>query len=192
MPDRNPTALEFLATRRSRPAKTLSGPTPDRAELRDILTVAARAPDHGKLEPWRFLVLEQPAMRRLSESLPAKGIELGIEPEKVEKSVMEFANSPLAVAVVASAKPSEKIPELEQTLSAGAVCMQLLNAALAAGWGANWLSGWASHDRDWRERNLGLMPHEWIAGIIHIGTEKVQPPERPRPSLDAITEWIEA
>ena len=192
MPDPNPAALSFLATRRSRPAKTLGGPAPDKDELRELLTIAARAPDHGKLEPWRFLVLQGPAMQRLSDTLSAKGAELGVEPERVEKAVMEYRNAPLAVAVVANAKASEKIPELEQTLSAGAVCMQLLNAALAAGWGANWLSGWASHDRDWRERNLGLMPHEWIAGIIHIGTETIAPPERPRPSLDAITEWIDA
>ena len=191
MPDPNPSALQFLATRRSRPAKTLSGPVPDNETLRELLTIAARTPDHGKLEPWRFLVLQQAAMQRLAETLSAKGKELGVAPEKIEKAVLEYSNAPLAVVIVANAKPSDKIPELEQTLSAGAVCMQLLNAALAAGWGANWLSGWASHDRDWRERNLGLMPHEWIAGIIHIGTETIQPPERPRPSLDAITEWID-
>ena len=71
------------------------------------------------------------------------------------------------------------------------MCMQLLNAALAAGWGANWLSGWASHDPVWREQHLGLMPKEWIAGLIHIGTESSAPPERPRPDMDAITEWID-
>ena len=191
MPDPNPSAVSFLATRRSRPAKTLQPPVPGADELRTLLTIAARAPDHGKLEPWRFLVLEDAALKRLSTSLPAKGDELGIEPEKVEKAVQEYAGAALAVVVVASPKPSDKIPEIEQTLSAGAVCMQLLNAALAAGWGANWLSGWASHDRDWRERNLGLMPHEWIAGIIHLGTERAAPPDRPRPDIDAITEWIE-
>lgn len=191
MPDPNPAALAFLETRRSRPAKTLEPPAPDRKELRKLLTVAARAPDHGKLEPWRFLVLECPALKRLAETLPEKGVALDIEPGKVDKAVDEYTRSPLAVVVVASPKPSDKIPEIEQTLSAGAVCMQLLNAALAAGWGANWLSGWASHDRDWCERNLGLMPHEWIAGVMHIGTESNPPPERPRPDLDAITEWIE-
>lgn len=192
MPDPNPEALRFLATRRSRPGKTLSAPAPDKNALRELLTIAARTPDHGKLEPWRFLVLQAPAMQRLAETLPEKGANLGIDPQKIEKATLEYKNAPLAIAIVASAKPSEKVPELEQTLSAGAVCMQLLNAALAAGWGANWLSGWASHDRDWRERNLGLMPHEWIAGIIHIGTETIHPPERPRPNLDAITEWIDA
>jgi len=191
MPDPNPAALAFLETRRSRPAKTLSGPVPKPDELRRLLTVAARTPDHGKLEPWRFLVLEKPALERLAGTLETKGAELCIEPEKIVKAQAEYNGATLAVAVVASPKPSEKIPEIEQTLSAGAVCMQLVNAALAAGWGANWLTGWASQDADWRERNLGLMPHEWIAGIIHIGTETSAPPERPRPDLDAITEWIE-
>ena len=192
MPDPNPAALGFLETRRSRPAKTLTGPVPDRETLRRLLTVAARAPDHGKLEPWRFLVLDAPALDRLAGTIAEKGADLGIEAAKIEKAIDEYARSELAFVVVASPKPSEKIPEVEQTLSAGAVCMQLLSACLAAGWGANWLSGWASHDRDWRERNLGLMPHEWIAGVIHIGTETNAPPERPRPDLDAITEWIES
>ncbi len=191
MPDPNPTALGFLENRRSRPAKTLTGPVPDRENLRRILKIAARTPDHGKLEPWRFLVLERPALARLAGTIPEKGTELGVEAGKIEKAIDEYQRSELAVVVVASPKPSDKIPEIEQTLSAGAVCMQLLNACLASGWGANWLSGWVSHDRDWRERNLGLMPHEWIAGVIHIGTESHAPPERPRPDLDTITEWIE-
>ena len=192
MPDPNPSALAFLETRRSRPAKTLAGPFPDRDEIKRLLTVAARAPDHGKLEPWRFLVLEAPALARLAGTLAEKGAELGIEPEKIDKARAEMAGAGLAVVVVASPKPSDKIPGIEQTLSAGAVCMNLLSAALAAGWGANWLSGWASHDADWRERQLGLMPHEWIAGIVHLGTETSPPPDRPRPDVDALTEWIEA
>ncbi len=192
MPEANPEALAFLETRRSRPAKILTTPIPDRATLKQLLTVAARAPDHGKLEPWRFLVLEKQALARLGETVPARGAELGLDDEKIGKMQDQFANADLAVAVIASPKPSEKIPEIEQTLSAGAVAMQLLNAALAAGWGANWLSGWASHDRTWREANLGLMPHEWIAGFVHIGTERNAPPERPRPDLDQIVEWIDA
>ena len=192
MPERNQPALDFLTTRRSRPAKTLTQPIPARDELRALLAVAARCPDHGKLEPWRLLVLEKPALQRLSGSIAPRGASLGIAPEKIEKMVSQFATADLAVAVVASPKASDKIPEIEQTLSAGAVAMQLLNAALAAGWGANWLSGWVSHDRDWREKELGLMPHEWIAGFIHIGTETSAPPERPRPDMDSIVEWIEA
>lgn len=192
MPETNAAALDFLKTRRSRPAKTLTVPVPDRQQLRDLLTIAARTPDHGKLEPWRFLVLEKQALERLSSTVQARGDALGVDPDKVQKAVTQFADADLAVAVIGCPKPSEKIPEIEQTLSTGAVCLALVNAALASGWGANWLSGWISHDRDWRESNLGLMPHEWIAGFIHIGTETSTPPERPRPDLDRITEWLDA
>ena len=169
MPDPNPATLAFLEPRRSRPAKTLGDPVPDRDVLKSLLKVAARAPDHGKLEPWRFLVLEKPALQRLAGTLGAKGAELGQPPEKIEKAVQEYARATLAVVVVASPKPSDKIPQIEQTLSAGAVCMQLLNAALAAGWGANWLSGWASHDPDWRERLAAgdtAFVRDWLATTI--------------------------
>lgn len=192
MPDPNPAALDFLKTRRSRPAKTLTRPVPDRAAVRELLTVAARTPDHGKLEPWRFLVLEKAALERLAGTVAAAGERLQIEEEKIAKMTGQFAQADLAVAVISSPKPSEKIPRIEQVLSAGAVCLALLNAALAAGWGANWLSGWCSHDPDWCALNLGLMPHETVAGFIHIGTETSAPPERPRPDIDLISEWIGA
>lgn len=183
-------ALEFLLTRRSRPAKLLTAPAPDRAALMPILTAAARTPDHGKLEPWRFLVLEAPALQRLAVDVRARGAELNKSPEDIEKAANAWATSPLAVVVVASPKPSEKIPQIEQVLSAGAVCLALLNAALASGWGANWLSGWVSHDRSFVESKLGLQAHEFVAGIIHIGTASSIPPERPRPDLEQITEWM--
>lgn len=190
MPAPNPAVMDFLLTRRSRPAKTLVAPAPDRDALMPILTAAARSPDHGKLEPWRFIVLEAPAMQRLAQMLPERGQALGVEPEKIAKAQATFAAAPLAVAVIASPKPSDKVPEIEQLYSAGAVCLALLNAAHAAGWGANWLSGWASHDRAFVETGLGLAPREQVAGLIHIGTETAQPPERPRPDLAAITDWI--
>jgi nitroreductase len=185
-----PETLEFLRLRRSRPAKTLTAPVPDRPALRGLLEIAARTPDHGKLEPWRFLVLEKPALDRLAAQVPERGAALGIEAERVEKMRRQFADADLAVCVVASPKLSDKIPEVEQLLSAGAACYGLLTAALAAGWGANWLTGWAAHDRAFVERHLGLTPRESVAGFIHLGTETRQPPERPRPDLDGITTWI--
>ncbi len=192
MPTPNPAALEFLRTRRSRPAKTLTTPVPSRDALRPLLEAAARTPDHGKLEPWRFIVLERDALLRLAEAVRARGPEIGIEPEKVEKGALQYADAHLAVAVISAPKPSDKIPEIEQVLSAGAVCLALLNAALAAGWGANWLSGWASHDPEFCRTALGLSPGERVAGLIHIGTETSAPPERPRPDLVAITTWVSA
>lgn len=191
MPTANPQALKFLLSRRSRPAKTLTGPVPDKAALLPMLTAAARTPDHGKLEPWRFIVLQKPALDRLAGLVEPRGIALGIEPEKIEKMRLQLANAELAIAVVASPVISEKVPEIEQTYSAGAACLALLNAALASGWGANWLTGWAAHDPDFLQQGLGLSPHESLAGFIHIGTESNPPPERPRPDLTAKTTWVD-
>lgn len=191
MPDPNPAALDFLLTRRSRPAKTLTTPVPDRATLETLLTAAARTPDHGKLEPWRFIVLGAGAMPRLAETAQQRGEALGLDPEQITKGRTQFDQGHLAIAVIESPKASEKIPAVEMTYSAGAVCLALVNAALAAGWGANWLSGWPSHDADFRTQALGLEPHERIAGFIHIGTETSAPPDRPRPDLNTITHWVE-
>lgn len=192
MPEPNSAALNFLLTRRSRPAKTLAGPVPDRAAVKTLLTAAARSPDHGKLEPWRFIVLEGAALQRLARLAAERGPALGVEAEKIEKGVRQYGDARLAVAVVSCPKPSGKVPEIEQVYSAGAVCLALLNAALAAGWGANWLTGWASHDRIFLRDGLALADGETIAGFIHIGTETSAPPERPRPDIDAITDWRDA
>lgn len=192
MPTPNQDAFDFLLSRRSRPAKTLSGPVPDRAALLPILTAAARTPDHGKLEPWRFVVIEGDAMARLSGVVRDRGVALGLDEKQIAKGCSQFDQGQLAVVVIEVQRESPKIPPLEQTYSAGAVCLALLNAALAAGWGANWLSGWPSHDRGFMTKGLDLQDHERIAGIIHIGTETSAPPDRPRPDLDAITTWVSA
>jgi len=190
MPDPNPQALEFLLTRRSRPAKTLTAPVPGRDALRLILTAAARSPDHGKLEPWRFVVLERPALQRLAELVSARGAALGRDEDDTAKARTQFDESHLTVAVIEAPKPSVKVPPIEQSYSAGAVCLSLLNAALASGWGANWLTGWPAHDRGFVETGLGLATDERIAGFIHIGTESSAPPERPRPDINAIATWL--
>lgn len=191
MPDRNQAALDFLLSRRSRPAKTLTGPVPDDDALQVILRAAARSPDHGKLEPWRFIVLRPAALQRLAALVRERGHALDREPADIEKAARAYQDSGLAVVVVSAPKPSPKVPVIEQQYSAGAVCLALLNAALASGWGANWLSGWASHDRAFVETGFGLSADENIAGILHIGTETAAPPERPRPDLNAITRWVD-
>lgn len=191
MPDKNDAALDFLLTRRSRPAKTLTGPAPDRDVVQHILTAAARTPDHGKLEPWRFIVLEQTALKRLADLAQKRGEDLGLDPETCAKGRNQFDQGHLCIAVIEVQKPSEKIPAIEQTYSAGAVCLALLNAALASGWGANWLSGWPSHDRTFVEHGLQLSGHERVAGFMYLGTETTKPPERPRPNLEDITTWID-
>lgn len=191
MPIPNPQALEFMLTRRSRPAKTLQGPAPDADRLRILLMAAARSPDHGKLEPWRFIVLQGGALQRLAAAVAPCGAKLGKTPEDIAKAQAAFANSPLCVAVVERQTVSPKVPAIEQSYSSGAVCLALLNAALADGWGANWLSGWVSHDRGFVQSELGLTDNERVAGFIHIGTERLAPPERPRPDMDSITTWVD-
>ncbi len=191
-PPARPDVLDFLLSRRSRPAKMLRAPGLDRHTLERLLTAAARVPDHGKLEPWRFLVLERGALDRLADLCAERGAALGEEPEKTEKAAATFRDSPFAVAVISSPKPSDKIPEIEQLLSAGAACLSLLNASLAQGFGACWLTGYAAHDRDFCTRGLGLEAHERVAGFIHIGSAEVTPPERPRPDVAALTSWLDS
>lgn len=192
MPDPNPAALDFLLTRRSRPAKTLGLPVPTPEQLMPILTAASRSPDHGKLEPWRFIVLEGAALRRLGNDARTRAAALDLGAEQADKGAQQFETGNLAVAVIEVQKPSDKIPALEQTYAVGGVCLALLNAALASGWGANWLTGWPSHDRGFMMQALGLAENERIAGFIHIGTETSPPPDRPRPDLDQIVSWRSA
>ncbi|PWG17767.1 nitroreductase family protein [Salibaculum griseiflavum] len=191
MPPRNQAALEFLLTRRSRPAKTLTTPVPNRLELDEMLTAAARTPDHGKLEPWRFIVLDRAVLQRLAEVIPHRHAAIGLPEEQLEKGVAQFRDGDLAVAVIESPVLSDKIPPVEQTYSAGAACLALLNAALAAGWGANWLTGWPVHDRTFVETYLNLTPTERVVGLVHIGTETNAPPERPRPDLSQKVTFLE-
>ncbi|CUH89178.1 Putative NAD(P)H nitroreductase YdjA [Phaeobacter sp. CECT 5382] len=191
MTQRNDAALDFLLSRRSRPAKTLVAPAPSRTELLPLLTAAARTPDHGKLEPWRFVVVERGAMQRLADLAAQAGARLGKSPEEITKARSQFELGHLAVVVIEVQKDSPKVPAIEQTYSAGAVCLALVNAALAAGWGANWLSGWASHDPEFCRAAFDMAGHERIAGIIHIATEGPKPPERPRPDLSQLTTWMD-
>jgi nitroreductase len=185
-----PEVLDFLLTRRSRPPKTLGLPVPDRAALAPLLQAAARVPDHGKLEPWRFVVLERAACLRLAALTEEIGLAEGRDADTLAKDASGLANAHLVVAVILSPKPSPKIPDWEQEMSAAAVCLSLVNAALAAGWGAGWLTGWRARHAEFGARGLGLGPGESVAGFVHIGTESNPPPERPRPDMDAIVTWM--
>lgn len=184
-PRLRPETLDFLMNRRSTPAKTLTAPGPDDETLRKILSAGLRTPDHGKLEPWRILVIRPGAQARLAEAAAARAAALDLDAETAEKARKSLLDGAMILAVIAAPQPSEKIPEIEQLLSAGAVCLSLLNAALASGVGANWLSGWVSHDRVFCEQVLGLAPSERVAGFIHLGTPRVAPAERPRPDQSA-------
>ena len=183
--------IEFLTTRRSVQSRFLGGPGPTAAELDRILTAGIRVPDHGKLAPWRFILLEGERRRELGERLLAirlgRGDELNAESRDAELG--RFTSAPVAIGVVSRAAPHPKIPEWEQRLSAGAVCMNILNAAHAIGFAAQWLTDWLVYD-DEAASLLGLTPPERLCGFIHIGTPKIAPAERPRPSPDdLVTRW---
>ena len=190
MPEARPDVLDFLLTRRSRPAKTLGQDAPERAEIETLLTAASRTPDHAKLVPWRFIVLTDAARRtRLAELATERMESMGLEPDKIEKNAKSFSYGGTIVVVVLCPVISEKIPPWEQEMAAGGVCLALLNAALASGWGANWLTGPLCRDTEFLFKAFGLAPHETIAGFLHLGNETVKPADRDRPDINAITEW---
>lgn len=192
MPRRNDAALAFLTARRSRPAKLFSLPVPSRDQLTEILTAATRVPDHGKLEPWRMIVVQQAAFKRLADLAEARAGELGGDAEMAAKGRGQYDLGKLAVVVIASPKPSPKIPPVEQLLSAGALCLGIVNAAEAGGWGACWLTGWPAHDATFAARAFGCTEGETVAGIVHIGTPPEDGPDRPRPDLSKIVTWVDA
>ena len=179
--------LELLARRRSLPPVGLAAPGPDADQLATLLKLSARVPDHGKLAPWRFIVIEGPARERLGAM--ALEIKLVMSPDLDDDArqaeLTRFSRAPLVIAVVSRAAPHVKIPQWEQVLSAGAACMNLIVAAKAMGFAATWLTEWCAYDGTFRA-SLGLAAHEKIAGFVHVGRPTFTPEDRVRPDMDAI------
>jgi nitroreductase len=181
-----PELLRFLATRRSASAVTLAEPAPTASELDTLLRLATRVPDHGKLAPWRFIILEPAAKAVFADRLEALANSRG--DARAAAKLGKLKIPPLGVAVVSRPRPGE-IPEWEQLLSAGAVCTTLLYAAQALGYGANWITDWYAYD-DEAKAILGLESEERVAGFIFLGTPKEPPQERERPDpAGLITAW---
>lgn len=181
--------IDHLKTRRSLPPHQLLAPGPDAAQLETLLGIASRVPDHGKLTPWRFIVIAGDARHRIGETIRAAfaADNPGVPEDKLAYEGGRLARAPLVVAVVSTAKPHPKIPEWEQVMSAGAACTSLLVAATGMGFGATWLTEWFAFDRRVLDV-LGLSPDERIAGFIHMGTPASTPMDRPRPALaDIVT-----
>jgi nitroreductase len=181
-------ALAALDARRSVPAKQLGLPGPDDAALTRMLQSAVRVPDHGRRVPFRFVRIAGDARHALGEALARRGLER--DPDAggaaVEKDRNRFTHAPLVIAVVAAFDDGDaRIPEQERLLSAGCVCFALLQAAQAMGFGANWLTGWPAYDPV-VHRWFGLQAHERIVGFVHIGTPKMEAPERERPDVRAL------
>ena len=183
--------IDFLLTRRSVAPLQMKGPAPDADQLKTLLTISSRVPDHGKLAPWRYIVFEGDARVRAGDAFAeihrCKHPDASDDALKIER--MRFQNTPMVVAVVSKAAPHVKIPEWEQELSAGAVCMSLIIAANAMGFVTKWLTEWIAFDRDVAAA-LGLSTQERIAGFIHIGHMTEKPPERERPVLADIVTYF--
>ena len=183
------TPLTLLATRRSGKPRDLVAPGPDSAQLAQMLEIAARTPDHGKLAPWRFVVV--PADRRdaLSEIITAAYLAERPQAARLEiEALDQFAHqAPTLVVVLSSPKVESHIPLWEQELSAGAACMNLLHAAHSLGFAGGWLTGWAAYADSVRDA-FGAAP-EKIAGFLFIGTVSKPLEERPRPESDKIVRY---
>ncbi len=181
----SPETLALLAARRSSSPQTLGAPAPTGGALQDLLRLAARVPDHGKLTPWRFIVVEGGAKDQLAARLESLAQEQP-DPVKAANVLFKLKTPPLCVAVVSRVNPQASIPVWEQELSAGACCMALVLAATAMGYGANWITDWYAFDPR-ALTLLGLHPGERVAGYVLIGTPSEAPLERVRPDVDAIT-----
>ena len=181
-----PEVLRFLALRRSTSAVTLAEPGLSAFELDALLHLATRVPDHGKLAPWRFVVLEGAGKAAFAGKLEALAMSRGDQTAAAKLAKLKIP--PLCVAVISSPKEGS-IPEWEQRLSAGAVCTTLLYAAIAMGYGANWITDWYAYD-DQAKAVLGLAPGERVAGFVFIGTTREPPLERERPDVGKlVTRW---
>lgn len=188
---RNEAALALLETRRTIAGPQLAEPAPSDEEIRRMIAVAVRVPDHGKLAPWRFVLYRGAARAEIDARL--KPIYAARFPDAPEgKAILEgkrFSGVPLTIGVISTAAEHVKIPVWEQELSAGAATMNLMLAAHALGYAAQWLTGWCCTDPE-AAAILGLKPGERFAGLVAIGTPTVPPVDRPRPTYDdVVTEW---
>lgn len=184
-------ARKTIALRRSISKRCITEPGPDKAALDDLLTVAARVPDHRRLAPWRFLVFESDARQAFNDR--AVAIQKAENPDATETMLADtgcyFTRAPVVIAVISSPNIAHKTPVWEQELSAGALCQNLLLAANASGWAGCWLSEWIAFSPGINTL-LGLTEHERIAGYIYLGTAKDNPQERLRPDVSAkIERW---
>lgn len=192
MPSLDALTLPALDSRRSVPTLQLAAPGPVPAQLLRMLQTAVRVPDHGKRVPFRFLRIEGKARHALAEATMTRLLEREPDagPAVAEKLRSRFTLPPLTIAVIAKLGVDEKIPASERASTASCVCLLLLQAAQAEGFGAQWLTGWPAYDRPFLEGVLGLSADENLAGTIAIGTPQVEVPERERPDVaNLLTEW---
>jgi nitroreductase len=182
--------LSLLARRRSTPIALMGEPGPSRAEIETLIGLAARVPDHGKLGPWRFVVMDGDARLRAGEAMEAlvKQRQPDADAAHLKMERERFMRAPVVVMVISRTQKHPKVPEWEQMLSSAAVCFQLVLAAHATGYAGAWLTEWPTYDTEAHD-DLGLMGTERIAGFIYLGTAKADVPERVRPNVPQRISW---
>jgi len=191
---RDKDTIDFLLTRRSTVAKMMDGPGPSGVELKKILETGMRVPDHGRLTPWRFIIIRGDARETIGNVIAAsykKNNPDAIE-EQIEIEQERLTRAPTVVAVVSRVHKGHKIPEWEQLLSAGAACQTMLIAAQSMGYAAQWLTEWYAYDADVKAA-VGVDAGDEIAGFVYFGNEMADAKERARPEYDDIvSEWSAA
>lgn len=193
-PDALDVFLAHLDQRRSLPAKQLGLPGPNEPTLMRMLASAVRVPDHGKRVPFRFIRISGDSGHALGDALVARTRELNPDAgdTALDKDRKRFTHAPLVIVVVARLGEDTKIPVQERLLTTGCVCFALLQAAQAAGFGAQWLTGWPAYDTHVHTL-LGMNADEAVAGFIHIGTASIEAPERDRPdAAELLSDWTPA
>lgn len=180
-------AVSLLWRRRSTPADCLGEPGPDAETLNAILTISARVPDHRRVTPFRFVVFEGDARAAFGDVLAKTFSKENRDADEKRVAIERnrFLRAPVVVAVISSVRPEHKTPVWEQTLTAGAVCQNMLIASSAFGFAAQWVTEWYAFHDDIKEA-LEMTADETIAGFIYIGTAKEDPKERARPNLAEI------
>jgi nitroreductase len=183
--------ISFLKSRKSGSVKAMGGPGPNAAQIAEMLDIAVRVPDHGKLNPWRFILFEGAARADIGEAFAARWTVLhpdhGEDSSTFQRGL--FLRAPVVIVVVSTAAPHGKIPEWEQLLSSAAVSYNLVLAATAMGFHAQWQSDWVAYDAG-ATAAMGLKDSERVAGLIYIGTSTVPLEDRPRPDAQSLlTRW---
>ncbi|MBM3519946.1 MAG: nitroreductase [Alphaproteobacteria bacterium] len=184
-------ARRLMASRRSASAKAMGEPGPSAEQLTEILTMAVRVPDHGKLTPWRFILFEGGARAKFGEAMKGRWRELHPDHGADTLAIVGglFLRAPMVLAVISTAQPHPKIPEWEQQLSAAALCQNILLATTALGIGCQWNTDWIAYDAG-MAKVMGLKAHERVVGFIYLGTPTAPLEERPRPDPSALlTRW---
>jgi nitroreductase len=178
----NQNVIDFLLTRKSPPISIIHEPAPTDSELDTMIRIASRVPDHGLLEPWRFIAYRGDARVQVGEFLAKRIVELeGDVPEqRIAQEKNRFTRAPLVVGVVSVPREHPRIPDWEKFISGGNAAFALVLAAHALGFAANWVSNWYADDAPSRAF-MGLAPNERAIGYVHIGTISAKVPDRPRP-----------